>query len=69
MFDMKEIGERIRAVRKKAGLSQKEFGQRLTGKFSINTISYWEKGKQGITLENLFNIKEAFNVDWKDLLP
>lgn len=39
----KAIGERIRAARLKAGLSQEELGRRLL--VSRTTVQWWEKGK------------------------
>ena len=70
MFDMKEVGRKIRAVRKKLGLTQTNFGKQLAGGgVTFNTVARWEHGERTITLENLFKIKEAFNVDWNDLLP
>jgi transcriptional regulator with XRE-family HTH domain len=68
MLDMKEIGKRIRAVRKKAGLTQTQFGERVS--ISLNTVAMWERGELRISLENLNKIRETFNIkNWNDLLP
>ena len=60
------FGERVKAVRKDAGLSQTEFGQRIG--LSFGGISDIERGKTDSTLQTRRAICAEFNVNplWLD---
>lgn len=60
-----DIGEQIRNYRKKAGLSQKELGQKLG--VSQQHIAQYENGKRIPKLETLKKIAEALDCDIFDI--
>ena len=60
------IGEQIRNYRKKAGLSQKELGQKLG--VSQQHIAQYETGKRMPKLETVKKIAVALNTDIGNLL-
>ena len=59
-MDIKEIGTRIKEIRIEQGLSQQEFGARLS--VSQDTVSLWENGKSVPTAEFLIAIAQQFDV-------
>lgn len=59
-MDMKNIGERIKEIRKENGFSQQEFGKVLA--VSQDTVSLWENGKSLPTAEFLIAMAQAFGV-------
>lgn len=61
------IGERIRATRKTAGLTQAQLAEQ-SGVASIS-IHQYESGKRQPRLKQLQAISKALNVDWTDLVP
>jgi len=60
------IGERIRDYRKKAGLSQKELGQKLD--VSQQHIAQYENGKRTPKLDTIQKIATALQIDINTLL-
>jgi transcriptional regulator with XRE-family HTH domain len=63
----KELGELVRARRKKVGLSQERLAD-LIG-LTRTSITNIEKGRQRIPLDVLFALGEALKVDPRDILP
>lgn len=59
------IGEKIKAIRKRTGLSQKELGERLN--VSQAMIAQYENGKRLPKIETLVRISQALNVDIEEL--
>lgn len=59
-------GERIRAARKNAGLTQKQLGKKLF--ISYQTIAQWENGLRNPKLETLRRIAKEVNCPITDLL-
>ena len=59
------IGEEIKKIRKEAGLSQKELGERL--KVSQAMIAQYENGKRTPKIETLIKIAEALNCEVSDI--
>ena len=55
------IGERIRRLRKKLGLTQKEFAGRVAGKVDYTYIGKIERGEQYPSLKMLERIGKAFS--------
>lgn len=60
IINSREIGERVRWVRKSKGLSQKDFGERL--KVSDQTISRIERGNQLPSIDLLIDLNSQFDV-------
>ena len=60
-----EIGERIKLLRKKAGLTQKELGELLN--VSAAMIAQYENNLRNPKFETLDKIANALNVDVWDL--
>lgn len=59
------IGERILYLRKNAGLSQEELGNKLL--VSRQTVSQWETGKIIPSVDNIYRLKEVFNVSFDEI--
>lgn len=54
------ISKRIRELRTGLGLTQSEFGDKLS--VSQDTVSLWEKGKSAPTAEYIIKLCKAFDV-------
>ena len=63
--DNMTTGQRIQQARKKAGLSQKQLGEKLG--LSASMIGQWENDLRNPKIETLFRIADALNVDIGDL--
>ncbi len=61
------IGQRIRATRRKAGMTQKELAQKLGIPFQ--GVSQWENGSRNPKPETIEKIADAIGVDYIDLIP
>lgn len=60
--DPKEVGTRIRSIRKSLGLSMEEFASRIDNKAKSGTISNWETGKNlpnNVRLKKIADIGET----------
>lgn len=66
MLDVKALGDRIRELRKKKGLTQNQFAEELNVCFQA--VSNWERGVAPPELENLTRIASYFHVLVDDLL-
>lgn len=60
-------GERIRAARKSANMTQAELAQKLG--ISYVGVSQWENGLRQPKYETLKKIADAIGVEWYDLVP
>lgn len=60
------IGENIKRIRKKQGLTQKELGERLGG-ISQQQIGQWETGKANPKIETIQKIAQALDVSLYEL--
>ncbi len=56
------LGERIRKLRKRLGLTQKEFAGRVVGKVDYTYIGRMERGEQYPSIKMLEKIGKAFGV-------
>lgn len=56
----KKIGQRIKSLRKANNLSQSDVAKYLDVK--TNSISQYESGSSGLTIENVLKLAELFNV-------
>lgn len=63
----KEIGEKIKKLRKKKGLSQQQVADKIL-KFDRAKISDMENGKEDFLFSTLLKICKALEVDIKSLL-
>ena len=66
MQDLKVLGERIRAARKRAGLNQTELGMAVG--VEIKTISRWEQGQRSPRVEELQKLAEVLDTTAEYLL-
>ena len=64
--DKQGTGERVKRVRKDAGLTQEEFGKRIG--FSKKQVYYVEKGVSTPSNEFLHKIEQVFNISYEWLL-
>ncbi len=60
--DVMNLGERIKKLRKRLGLTQKEFAGRVVGKVDYTYIGRMERGEQYPSLKMLEKIGKAFGV-------
>ena len=60
-------GEKIKAARKKAGLTQKELGRRIG--VAYQTLAQWENDLRKPKYATLQRIAAALNVEWTELVP
>ena len=60
------FNDKLLELRKKAGLSQKELGNKLD--ISRQTVSKWEMGKSTPELDKLVSLSEIFNVSLDELV-
>jgi len=66
------VGRRIRSLREDRTpkeLTQRELAERTRGALSRSSIANIERGRQGISLEQLFILAHALGVKPADLLP
>ena len=57
-----KLGERIKKIRRRLGLTQEEFAQRVAGKVDYTYIGKIERGQQYPSLKMLERIGKAFSV-------
>lgn len=62
----KQVGARIRELRKEQSLSQEKLAEMIGT--SNSYIGYVERGERNITLQTLEKIADALNVEAKELL-
>ena len=62
----KQLGERIRKLRKKQGISQEELGFRA--KLHRTYIGSIERAEQNVSIDNIQKIAKALKVSPQDLL-
>ena len=60
-------GEKIKAARKKSGLTQKELGRRIG--VAYQTLAQWENDLRKPKYATLQRIAAALNVEWTELVP
>ncbi|MBP2110493.1 transcriptional regulator with XRE-family HTH domain [Paenibacillus silagei] len=58
---LKQVGARIRALRKERGLSQEALGE--IGRFHFSYIGQIERGEKNVSLLNLHKIAESLKVN------
>lgn len=61
------IGERIKEIRKKKGLTQKQLGEALG--VSYQTIAQWENNLRNPKHETLRKLAAALDLKWYELYP
>lgn len=64
-----DIGDLIRAARKKKRISARELGERLSPSVTFGAIYGWESGKTKPNADTLLQISKILDVDIKALLP
>ena len=57
-----KLGQRVKKLRKKLGLTQKQFAQRIPGKINYSYIGKIERGHQYPSLKLLERTAKAFSV-------
>lgn len=62
-----ELGEKVRSVREKAKLTQDEVAKKAG--MSSNYFAKIERGEINTTVEKLYKIIKALNVDASDIFP
>ena len=64
-----EIGDLIKAARKKNRISARELGERLSPSVTFGAVYGWESGKTKPNADTLLQISKILDVDIKALLP
>jgi len=62
------IGKIIKAHRKNKGLSQKELGLMLNPSVTYQQIQKYEKGKNIISINYIYQLANIFDIEIKDFL-
>ena len=65
-MDLNKLGNHIKELRKKLGLSQEKFA--LSIGIDRTYYSAIESGKHNVTIQNLYKIAKGLNVTLSDLL-
>ena len=65
--DIRELGERVREIRKRSGMSQAQLAEKAD--LANNTVSRIEGSQINISAESLFNLADALGVTPNDLSP
>ena len=65
-FSLKEFGEKLKYLRKEAGIGQNQLAEYLN--ISNASVSYWETGKQIPSAEAIYKIAVFFNISADYLL-
>jgi transcriptional regulator with XRE-family HTH domain len=60
---------RLRDSRKPMALTQQQLAERTRGVLSRSSIANIERGRQGISLEQLFVLAEALDIEPAELVP
>lgn len=64
------FGDRVRAIRRERGLTQKEFAKRIgLTEGAYTEISRWENNRMPMDTKSLRKIAEAFGVSMYDMFP
>lgn len=63
---LENLGKNIRAIREKKRMSQEELA--LKAGISVYYVSRIERGKANVSLETVYKIAKALNLDIKQLL-
>lgn len=63
----RQIGTRLKSVRKERGLSQRDVGKMIGSNHYF--ISQIERGLVSLRIKHLYILANIYNVDVKDLLP
>lgn len=61
----KQFGKRLRTIRKEKGWSQEELGFRAG--LHRTYIGAIERGEQNVSIENIYKLAKALNINAKDL--
>lgn len=64
---LKKVGQNIRTIRKKKGITIKELG--LECEIEKSNLIPIEQGKKNVTIKTLMKISNSLGVSVKDLLP
>ena len=62
----KHVGERIKELRQKAGLTQAELAEKLG--FQPQTVSNWENGKTFPDVMQIKKIEDLYGVSYVDII-
>lgn len=62
-----EMGDRVKELREKAGLTQEELAERMG--VQRNTVWRWENNKANLRAENIQRLSSALNVEATELMP
>lgn len=65
------LGERIKAARKAAHLTQRQLGEMIgfTGKTAERIIQFWEHDERDPSVEQLRPLAKALNLTLEELIP
>lgn len=67
--DPEQIGEKMKAARKKAGLTQEQLAEEIGGSCTNKVISRYEKGAVEMGVQTLCDIAETLEVPINALVP
>ena len=65
----KAVGQRLRAIRQRHGLSLKGVEQRSRGRWKAVVVSSYERGDRAVSVQRLYELAEFYAVPITELLP
>ena len=65
----KAVGQRLRATRKRHGLSLKGVELRSRGQWKAVVVSSYERGDRAVSVQRLYELAEFYAVPITELLP
>jgi len=68
-FDGRQVGERLRAIRRQKGLSLHDVEARSNQEFKASVLGAYERGERAISVPRLLRLAELYRVPPDQLLP
>lgn len=65
----RELGRRLRAVRRAKGLSLADVEALTGGEFKSSVVGAYERGERGVSVARLIRLAASYGVDPRELLP
>src|SRR5207253_3843521 len=68
-MDGRQVGERLRAIRRQKGLSLHDVEARSNQEFKASVLGAYERGERAISVPRLLRLAELYRVPADQLLP
>ena len=67
--DLEATGQKLKTLRKRAGLTQEQLAERVGGTCTNTVISRYERGNTEMGIQTMYDIAEALGVPPSELIP